>query len=153
MNRSKGFPVGVSIMNIRKLWRRAVVYRQTKSGFDDDTIMYGRILGFIRQNSDHPVYQKDIEQSMALNKSTVSIILKKLEDKGYLYRASVKEDARLKQILLTDLGTQTIITLGSALDEADEQLIKGLTEEETDTLISLLHKVETNMKELEEKEV
>ncbi|MFR4895711.1 MAG: MarR family winged helix-turn-helix transcriptional regulator [Blautia hansenii] len=47
------------------------------------------------------IYQKNIEEEFNIRKSTASGILKLMEKNGFIYRESVKEDARLKRILPT----------------------------------------------------
>ena len=48
------------------------------------------------------VYQKDVEQEFRIRRSTATVMLQSLEQKGYLVRVASTEDARLKRILLTE---------------------------------------------------
>jgi len=132
-------------------WRKLVIHTQTSSGIDHDTIAYGRILGYLEMNSDHDVYQKEIEQHEELNKSTVSMILTSLEKKGLVRRESVNFDARLKRIVLTEEGRVVNRKLVKAFDDCDNEIYGGnLTEEEMDTLILLLEKVASGIRQKEE---
>lgn len=47
------------------------------------------------------IYQRDVEKNFSIRRSSVTSLLKKLEDKQYITRESVEGDARLKQIVLT----------------------------------------------------
>ena len=67
---------------------------------DELTPMQRHILNYILLETLHrDIYQKNIEEEFQIRKSTVSGILKLIEKNGFIYRESVKEDARLKRIL------------------------------------------------------
>ena len=69
---------------------------------DELTIMQKHVLKFVLLESLHrDLYQKDIEEEFQIRKSTVTGILKLMEKHGYIYRESVKKDARLKRIVPT----------------------------------------------------
>ena len=53
---------------------------------------------------EEPVYQRDLENHFFVRRSTVSKVLRLMEEKGMIERLSVHDDARLKQIVLTDYG-------------------------------------------------
>lgn len=69
---------------------------------DELTPMQRHILNYILLETLHrDIYQKNLEEEFQVRKSTVSGILKLIEKNGFIYRESVKEDARLKRILPT----------------------------------------------------
>lgn len=63
--------------------------------------MQGRTLGFLYCNKDKVICQKDIEQEFLISRATASKMLQSMEKKELITRKELKEDARLKQILLT----------------------------------------------------
>ena len=66
---------------------------------DELTPMQRHILNYILLETLHrDIYQKNLEEEFQVRKSTVSGILKLIEKNGFIYRESVKEDARLKRI-------------------------------------------------------
>ena len=96
---------------------------------------------------EEPVYQRDLENH--LRRSTISKVLRLMEEKGMIQRLSVHDDARLKQIVLTDYGRRIH---GEAVRHAqmlEGKLYRNFTEEEMDTLLLLLKKLEHNMEETE----
>lgn len=98
---------------------------------------------------EEPVYQRDLENHFFVRRSTVSKVLRLMEEKGMIERLSVHDDARLKQIVLTDYGRRIH---GAAVHHAqmlEEKLYRNFTEEEMDTLLLLLKKLEHNMEETE----
>ena len=82
---------------------------------------------------DEPVFQRDIEREFSITRSTVTNILQLMERKGYIQRLSVPQDARLKQLVLTEEGIQR-----------HEKTL--LTEEENAELLRLLNKLREALK-------
>ena len=60
-----------------------------------------RILGYLMQHEEVVVYQKDIEDSIAVSRAAVSTILDKMERAGLLVRENSSMDKRMKRISLT----------------------------------------------------
>lgn len=129
-------------------WHRNVVSSQERAGIDQETIVNGRILGYLEM-TEGDVYQKDLEKVVGLTKSAISSILTRMEQKGYIERQAVLGDARLKRIVLTEHGHRITHNLKQAMDEADENFVRGLSEDEQQELIRMLRIIHTNMKELE----
>ena len=48
------------------------------------------------------LFQRDIEEAFQIRRSTVTGIIKLIEQKGYITRTSVESDARLKQLVPTE---------------------------------------------------
>lgn len=69
----------------------------------DLTPVQQQLLKFILLESAHkPIFQRDIEEAFQIRRSTVTGIIKLIEQKGYLTRTSVESDARLKQLVPTE---------------------------------------------------
>ncbi|WP_395387548.1 MarR family winged helix-turn-helix transcriptional regulator [Pediococcus parvulus] len=69
---------------------------------NDITGKQGGILHYLLWNAGkREIYQRDVEKNFSIRRSSVTSLLKKLEDKQYITRESVEGDARLKQIVLT----------------------------------------------------
>ena len=56
----------------------------------------------ILEDSDLTPVQRDIEEAFQIRRSTVTGIIKLIEQKGYITRTSVESDARLKQLVPTE---------------------------------------------------
>ena len=91
------------------------------------------------------VYQRDIESFFKLRRSTVSSQLDTLERKGLLARVPVPHDARLKKLILTPAGQQVSAQVLKAMDQMNQRLLQGLTEDEVSQLTQLLEKIEANL--------
>jgi DNA-binding MarR family transcriptional regulator len=86
---------------------------------------------------------RDLSRALLLDPSTLTPILKKLEQKGYLARTRDPEDERSLIITLTDRGA----ALQDAALSVPEQMggCIGLSEGEAEQLGTLIHKVLTNI--------
>lgn len=113
------------------------------------TVSQVSVIGYLLLRNDEEVYQKDIEQFFKLRRSTVSSMLTTMEKKGILTRQPVPHDARLKKLVLTDLGQQMSSTATQVFFKVNELMIQGLTLEEQTTLASILTKIEDNLSRAE----
>ena len=69
----------------------------------DLTPVQQQLLKFILLESAHkPIFQRDIEEAFQIRRSTVTGIIKLIEQKGYITRTSIESDARLKQLVPTE---------------------------------------------------
>lgn len=98
----------------------------------------------------HPVYQKDIELEFGITRSTASKVLTLMEKKDLITRQNVESDARLRQILLTPKAFDLAKKVLSQIDAFEKGLLKGFTDDEVNTLISLLKRVNDNLELKEE---
>ena len=100
------------------------------------------------QEHSKDVFQKDIERELDLSNPTVTGILKRLEEKEMIKRIPSSEDARYKCLTLTDKGLDVIHEcMDFGVNYIEKKLTKDMTEEELNTLRTLLNKVIDNMDE------
>ena len=90
------------------------------NGVEAVTPMHGWIMEYLYRHSETPVFQRDIEREFSITRSTVTNILQLMERKGYIARRSVEQDARLKQLVLTEKGRQFHENTMLALHQTDE---------------------------------
>ena len=102
-------------------------------------------IGFLYFSQQGDVYQKDIESFFKLRRSTVSSQLDTLEKKGLIQRVPVSHDARLKKLVLTEEGLRISGQVLLVLEQMNDFMIQGLSQEETVVLTNLLRKIEQNL--------
>ena len=107
----------------------------------------GWIIGYLCHHQDQPVYQKDLERAFNVTRSTASKVLTLMEKKGLICRKSVKEDARLKKIELTETALRMGEQMESSRIEMEQRLTRGFTEEEKAQMVEYLHRVLENVRE------
>lgn len=133
--------IGHEIKAINHLLQRKIFTAASKAGLDKVTVMHGWIIGYLINNLDRDIFQKDIECKFAISPSTVTNILKLMEKKGYIYRTSVDSDARLKKITLTDSGKQIGTVIENAFKENEQCVNNILSEEERECFFKLANKL------------
>ncbi len=113
---------------------------------DDVTPMHGWILSYLYQHTDTPVFQRDIEREFSITRSTVTNILQLMEKKGYIERQSVPQDARLKQLILTEQGIRLHEQTMLSFHQTEQYVDELLTPEEHAELLRLLNKLKDGLR-------
>lgn len=140
--------IGLEIKAINQLMQRQLIKAAQDSGVDRVTIMHGWIIGFLSDNSDRDIYQRDIESNFAISRSTVTNILKCMEKNGYIRRESVDSDARLKKLSLTQKGIDTDRVIRGAIEQNEARFNDLLTEGEREQFISLARKLRLGLENI-----
>ena len=111
------------------------------NGVEQTTPMHGWIIEYLYRHRDTPVFQRDIEREFSITRSTVTNILQLMERKGYIERRSVPQDARLKQLVLTEEGICFHEKTMLCFHQTDDYVAGLLTAEENTELLRLLNKL------------
>ncbi len=114
----------------------------------------GCIIGYLAENSDHDVFQKDIEKAFGITRSTASKVINLMEQKGLVERQSVSYDARLKKIVMTDKSKYISHLMAEDMTLVESVLTEGFSLNEKKALYSYLKRMKQNLKSyyLKEKE-
>lgn len=89
--------------------------------------------------------QLELARLTRLKPPTVSLTLKKMEEDGYITRQVSKHDMRVYNVYLTTKGANVHIKNRERIDAIDELIMKDITEEEKQQLLSLLIKMRNNI--------
>lgn len=108
----------------------------------------GMMIGYIMDNPDRNIFQKDIEAEFHLSGATVTNMLKSLEKKGYIVRTPMENDARLKKIELTKKALDHENRVRENIRVIEEAMHKGFSKEEFDMMLGFLDRGIDNMEEL-----
>lgn len=111
------------------------------------TRLHAWVIGFVF-HSKNPVYQKDIETEFQIKRSTASTLLASMEKNGLITRRSVDHDARLKQVILTDKARKMHETFLVTARKVEENLARGLSDEELRNFFSTLDKISDNARSM-----
>ena len=66
-------------------------------------------------------------------------MLSNLEDKGYIVRSSVTQDARLKKITVTDKGINIVITSRKIIEDYEKSILSNIPNEKLDIFYEVLN--------------
>lgn len=139
--------IGKIVHELDNLLYRNMVALGKKYNYDQVTVMNGWILRYLSMNEDKEIYQKNIENEFGITKSTVAGIIKLMEQKGFIQRISVPQDARLKKLMLTDKGREYEEKMEHQIQQYDQSLKKNITEEEMKVFLRVIDKIKENVKE------
>jgi len=138
--------LGFRIKAVNNMIRRNLDMRFSEAGMEELIGMQGPMLGFLSDCSQRQdVFQKDIEREFNIRRSTATVMLQKLEQKGYIVRESVDYDARLKRIVLTEKAIEANRAIRSQIDAFHEEMEMGITQEEKDLFFNVLDKMMENL--------
>ena len=111
------------------------------------THMQGRILGMLDHSGDKDVFQRDLERTFQVRRSTATAILQVMERDGLITRRPVPYDARLKKLVLTPAGIAAHEKLHQCFFELNALVDSLLTPAERAELMRLLAKIQTQLAE------
>lgn len=103
----------------------------------------GLLLGFLLEEDNVPL--KDLVEKMDIRPSSLSELVQKLQRAGLVETQADEQDRRSVRVRLTDEGRQRAQELTSAREEKLSQMFSGLDEEEQQTLLSLLTKLNESL--------
>ena len=133
--------IPAQIRRVDNLIFRKINQFSRENEVEQATPMHGWIIEYLYRHLDTPVFQRDIEREFSITSSTVTNILQLMERKGYIERRSVPQDARLKQLVLTEAGVQFHEKTMLTFHRTDDYVAGLLTEEENAELLRLLNKL------------
>lgn len=107
--------------------------------------IYGHVIGFLSENSNRDIYQRDIEEHLSIRRSSVTNLLNQMEKSGLIERRSVDGDGRLKKVVLTQKSVDIHESVDRELGRIEIKLREGMSQEELDALFYLLDKVKNNV--------
>ena len=99
-----------------------------------------RLLGVIA-GYDGGVRQKTLVEELGINPSSVSEIISKLENDGYVKRTVDPEDKRATLVTLTELGEARAAEIADERKEMFKGVFGNLTDDEKEQLLVLLEKL------------
>ncbi len=117
-------------------------------GGENLTMMQKWVLGYLVHHTDHDIYQKELEDNLNIGKSTLSEILHTMEKDGLVERVS---SGRCKKIVMTEKSAQIDKIITRQIEETEEKLKRGISEEDVEQFICTIRKMIENMKEENER--
>ncbi len=142
---AKSVSFGREIKVISNLFKRLVGNCENGKYIDEVTGNNAFIIGYLADHREQDVFQKDLEEVFSVRRSTMSGIIFRMEQKGFLVRVPVDHDARLKKLILTEKGEEVHTLMEKNIAAAEQKLTQDFSEEEKQTLLHLLQKLRANL--------
>ena len=115
------------------------IVRKYKPFLDELDLTYTQYIAMMVLWEHRQIRLKDIGALLNLDSGTLTPVLKKLEQKGYLVRARDSEDERVLNVTITELGEK--LKEDAVLVPKKMGCCVCLEKEDADELYRLLHKV------------
>lgn len=139
--------IGFAVRKLSNLIKRDVEKSRIRLGIDPVKGINGLAIKYFYDNRDKDIFQKDFEAEFSIRRSTASCILKTMEQKGLIERLSVRSDARLKKIVLTDSAIEIHHRITEEIENREKRLRNGLSKEELDMFFKIMDQLSLNMED------
>ncbi len=143
--------LGFQLKAVNNLIRRNLDVRFEQAGLSELVGMQGPMIGYLYdKGQERDVFQKDIERAFNIRRSTATVMLQTLEQKGYIVREPSRIDGRLKRIVLTDKAIEQNFRIRRQIDAFHLELEQGITPGEKAEFLRILEKIRNNLEGPEE---
>ena len=110
------------------------------------TVPQAHLICFIfNEGKAKDIFQKDIEKAFALHRSSVSLMLDKMENSEFIKRIPVENDARLKKIELTPKALAHYKEIMVCIEHSSVKIMQSVSAEEQEFCKSVLKKIQENI--------
>lgn len=104
------------------------------------------VLELLHHRGRQPIQK--IGQKILLRSGSMTYVVNRLEEKGFLQRIFCEEDKRITYIAITDKGVHLVEDIFPGHVEKIESLMSGLSKEEQEQTIELVRKLGLSVKDL-----
>lgn len=99
----------------------------------------------LKKLHDHDgLHQSELAFLTLRNKSSLTRLLVKMENKNYIIRKQSKNDKRVNKVFLTDLGREIFKKTRPLIKDIIDKMEKNITSSEKEQMIQLLKKIQFN---------
>ena len=109
------------------------------------TAAQGRLMAFVVHRGEQPTYAKDVEAELHLTHPTVSGLLSRLEQKGFLELKTDPNDRRSRQIIISGKGLACHERMHAVITENESRIVQGFTQEEKTLFTQFLQRAIENV--------
>ena len=138
----RGQPIGFMIKQINNVYEKDLNERLKTIGI---TASQCAVLDYLFHTSKEEVSQRDVERSLNLKNPTVTGLLKRLDEKGYILCVPNASDKRKKTIYLTEKAYDIQRRMENDRRKLDKELTRGMTKREIAALRKNLEKLLYNI--------
>ena len=138
--------IGFYTHELSKKMKSFIQNLEAEEGVDPVAASQGWLIGYLYNNRDKELYQRDLEEKLHLAKSSIATILQTLEQSGYIRRETPPHDARQKKIVLTPEGCEFEQKMRRRLLAAEAQVRQGIPEKDLKVFFPVIRRMIENMK-------
>ena len=138
----RGQPIGFMIKHINNVYEKDLNERLRTIGI---TASQCAVLDYLFHTSKEEVSQRDVERALNLKNPTVTGLLKRLDEKGYILCVPNASDKRKKNIYLTEKAYDIQRRMENDRRKLDRELTRGMNKREVAALRKNLEKLLYNI--------
>lgn len=131
------------ISKTRKKMIRFIEKKLKEKGLDDIVPSYGNILTVLYDNGGK-LNMKEIGSLIGKDKSTVTALVNRLSELGYVKKEKSKEDKRVTYVKITEKGKKLEDKFNEISKEVYSTAYKDFSNEEKELFLKLLKKLNNN---------
>lgn len=135
-------PIGFMIKQINNVFEKELNEKVKKLGL---TSSQCAVLDYLFHTSKDEISQRDVERHLSLKNPTVTGLLKRLDEKGYILCVPNAKDKRKKNIYLTEKAYDIQRRMEAERRKLDRELTRGMSKREVDALMRNLEKLLYNV--------
>lgn len=140
----RGEPIGFLIKQINNVFEKDLNEKLKKLGI---TSSQCAVLDYLFHTSKEEVSQRDVERHLCLKNPTVTGLLKRLDEKGYILCVQNAKDKRKKNIYLTEKAYDIQRRMEAERKKQDRELTRGMSRREIEAVRKNLEKLLYNIAE------
>ena len=95
-----------------------------------------------------PLSQREIAERLDISPTAVAVKIKKLESDGLIERSRLDCDSRTNSVNITDKGREKVEKAHSIFQLVDDAMIKGISDEQKDSLLTAFEIMRSNLSSL-----
>ena len=141
---NKREPLGFKIKQINNVYEKDLTKRLKIIGI---TSAQCAVLDYLFHSSKEEVNQIDVEKNLNLKNPTVTGLLKRLDEKGFIFCIPSARDRRRKKIYLTEKAYDIQKRMEADRRKVDKTLTRGMTKREIEAVSTALDKILYNIAE------
>ena len=108
---------------------------------------YGPFKILIYLGKNEGASQQDIVEYFQLDKGTISFLIKKLEENGYINKKKSEKDKRIHQLYLTEKAHERLKDFREVSQSWSQKVLNNFSEEERETVFGYLERMIQNISE------
>lgn len=139
--------IGIELRSLSNVIMRHIEGRARAQSCDVLTGSNGWILGYLLQNADRAVYQRELEEAFSITRSTASKVVNLMEKKGLVERETAEHDARMRRLALTEKAEALAREMRRESENLSRILTRDFSPEEIENLYEYIGRMKKNLRE------
>ncbi|CUX38970.1 MarR family winged helix-turn-helix transcriptional regulator [Clostridium sp. C105KSO13] len=135
-------PIGFTVKQINNVFEKDLNEKLKTIGI---TASQCAVLDYLFRTEKEEVSQRDVERNLSLKNPTVTGLLKRLDEKGYVLCVPNASDKRRKNIYLTEKAYDIQRRMEADRKKMDRQMTRGMTKKQVAALTRGLEKILYNI--------